>query len=67
MTKKHLVEKMANRLGVSLRAAEMAVDALIGTLSPDLLVLTGDILMRGWKDAAVDLFLKSLPKAHSDD
>ncbi|HND29091.1 MAG TPA: metallophosphoesterase [Myxococcota bacterium] len=37
--------------------------ALIGTLSPDLLVLTGDILMRGWKDAAVDLFLKSLPKA----
>ena len=48
MTKKHLVEKMANRLGVSLRAAEMAVEALIGTLSHELAGDGGEVVLRGF-------------------
>lgn len=48
MTKKQLTEKMANRLGVSLRAAEMAVDALIGTLSHELSRIGGEVVLRGF-------------------
>lgn len=36
---------------------------LLRPLRPDLLVLTGDVLTRGWKDKAVDLLLSSLPPA----
>lgn len=43
------------------------VDRLAGTLRdvppPDLLVITGDLVTRGWHPAAVDRFLGALPEA----
>lgn len=35
----------------------------VARLSPDLVVLTGDIVTRGWRRAAVDRFLAALPRA----
>lgn len=37
--------------------------ALLKTLAPDLVVLTGDVVTRGWTREAADLFLSSLPAA----
>jgi predicted MPP superfamily phosphohydrolase len=37
--------------------------AKLKELTPDLVVLTGDVLTRGWKDRAVHAFLKACPKA----
>ncbi len=51
-----------------LRAKGAHLDALCGALSTlepaDLVVLTGDVVTRGWTDEAVDQLLRALPKAH---
>ncbi len=37
--------------------------AVLRTLTPDLVVLTGDVVTRGWTREAADLFLSALPPA----
>jgi hypothetical protein len=51
---------------VHLREVEPRLQKLVEILRPlrpDLIVLTGDVLTRGWKDQAIDLLLSSLPPA----
>lgn len=51
---------------VHLRSQDAGLDALcakISTLRPDLVVLTGDVITKGWTYAAVDQFLAALPDA----
>lgn len=51
---------------VHLRGQDAGLDALcakISALRPDVVVLTGDVITKGWTMAAVDQFLAALPDA----